>query len=237
MNIKLLIEGGSMSPGPALSQKLGPIGINIGQVISKVNEATANFKGLKVPVVLDVDPATKSFEVEVFSPPVSELIKKELGITKGSGLQEKEKVANASIEQIISIAKTKLPNLLCKDLKSAVKTVIGTCVSLGVLVENKVASEMGTDIDHGKYDSEIQEEKTEASPEKKAKLEKYFSKVKLAQEKKLKEEEAAAAEAEAAKAEAATEASETEEGTTPTETPEGEPAPDEAKPAPVEEKK
>ena len=89
MQIKLLVEGGSMSPGPALSQKLGPAGINIGNVIAKVNEETKGFKGLKVPVELDVDMGTKEFEVTVFSPPVSELLKKELGIAKGSATQEK----------------------------------------------------------------------------------------------------------------------------------------------------
>ncbi len=200
MQIKLLVEGGSMSPGPALSQKLGPAGINIGQVISKVNEATSNFKGLKVPVTLDVDTKTKTFEIEIFSPPVSELIKKELGLERGSGLQEKEKVANASIEQMISVAKTKLPNMLCKDLKSAVKTVVGTCVSLGVLVESKVASEFEKDIESGKYDKEIQSEKTETSPEKKKQLQEYFNSVKSTQEKIKKEEEAKQAEAEAEKA-------------------------------------
>ena len=67
-----------MSPGPALSQKLGPAGINISKVIEKVNEATKNFKGMKVPVELDVDASTKEFEVKVFSPPVSELLKKRI---------------------------------------------------------------------------------------------------------------------------------------------------------------
>ena len=66
MQIKLLIDGGKMEPGPALSQKLGPIGINIGQVIQKVNDSTKNFNGLKVPVELDIDPSTKSFEIKVF---------------------------------------------------------------------------------------------------------------------------------------------------------------------------
>jgi large subunit ribosomal protein L11 len=201
MQIKLLVEGGSMKPGPALSQKLGPIGININQVIQKVNDATKDFNGLKVPVELDVDTSTKEFGVKVFSPPVSELLKKELGIEKGSGMQKKIQVANASIEQIISIAKTKLPNLLCKDLKAAVKTVIGSCVSLGILIENKPASEVEQQIDGGKYDKEIQEEKTEVSQEKKAKLEKYFVKLSEAEEKKIKQEEeekeAAAKEAEA----------------------------------------
>ncbi len=197
MKIKLLVEGGAMQPGPALSQKLGPAGINLGQVISKVNEATKDFKGLKVPVELDVDTGTKTFKVEVFSPPVSELLKKELGIEKGSGAQKKIQVANASIEQIINIAKQKMQNLLAKDLKAAVKSVLGTCTSLGVLVENKPAVEVCKEVDEGLYDKEIQEEKTETSPEKKAELEKYFNEIHSRQEKLIKQEEAAkAAEAE-----------------------------------------
>jgi len=202
MRIKLLVEGGNMKPGPALSQKLGPIGVNINQIIQKVNDATKNFNGLKVPVELDIDTSTKELtEINVFSPPVSELLKKELGIEKGSGIQKKMQVANASIEQVILIAKTKLPNLLCKDLKAAVKTVIGSCVSLGILIENKPASEVAQQVEAGKYDIEIKEEKTEVSSEKKAKLEKYFSKLSEAEEKKIKqEEEEAAKEAEAKEA-------------------------------------
>ncbi|GBE19999.1 50S ribosomal protein L11 [archaeon BMS3Abin17] len=197
MQIKLLVEGGSMQPGPALSQKLGPMGLNISQIIQKVNDATKNFKGMKVPVELDVDLGTKDFEVQVFSPPVSELIKKELGIEKGSSMHKKTTAANASIEQIISISKTKLPNMLCKDLKSAVKTVIGSCVSLGILVESKPAFEIEKEIDEGKYDKEIQEEKTETPAEKKEELDKYFSELKAEQEKVIQQEQAAK-EAEAA---------------------------------------
>ncbi len=204
MIIKLLIEGGGMKPGPALSQKIGPLGINMGQIISKVNEATTSFKGLKVPVEIDVDPTTKTFEVKVFSPPVSELIKRELKVEKGSGEQKKLQIANASIEQMISIAKTKMPNLLCKNLKEGVKSVVGTCTSLGVLVENKPASEVGIEIDEGKYDKEINAEKTETSLEKRKELDAYFADLHSAQEKKIELEKAAAeAEKEAKAAEAA----------------------------------
>ncbi len=189
MQIKLLVEGGDMKPGPALSQKLGPMGMNVNQVIQKVNEATKDFNGLKVPVELDVDASTKDFVISVFSPPVSELIKKELGIEKGSGMQKKSQAANASIEQIISVAKTKLPNLLCKDLKTAVKTVVGSCVSLGILVESKPASEVEQEIDEGKYDEEIKEEKTETPEEKKKELDEYFSKIKAEQDIVIKKEE------------------------------------------------
>ncbi|MEK6830312.1 MAG: 50S ribosomal protein L11 [Nanoarchaeota archaeon] len=205
MQIKLLIEGGNMEPGPALSQKLGPIGINISQVIKKVNDFTKNFTGLKVPVELDVDPSTKEFEIKVFSPPVSELLKKELGIAKGSGMQKKITMYNASIEQIISVAKTKLPNMLSKNLKAAVKTVVGTCGTLGVLVENKSALEVEREIEDGKYDNEINKEITQTPPEKRRKLDEYFFEIKEKQEKVLKQEQAAKeAAAQAAETTAAT---------------------------------
>ena len=202
MIIKILADGGNMSPGPALSQKLGPAGINMGQVIAKVNDSTKDFKGMKVPIELHINPSTKQFEVQVFSPPVSGLLKKELGIPKGSGLQVKEKVANASIEQIIFIAKTKMPNLLCKDLKSAVKTVAGTCTSLGILIENKMPLEVIKEIDAGKYDKEISQEKTQTSPDKKKDLLDYFNQLKAKQEQIKKQEASAAEEASKAAAEA-----------------------------------
>lgn len=200
MQVKLLVEGGDMQPGPALSQKLGPAGVNIGQVIQKVNEATKNFKGMKVPVEVEIDLSTKNVDIKVFSPPVTELLKKELGIEKGSGLQKKTKVANASIEQIISVSKTKLPNLLSKNLKTAVKSVLGSCLSLGILVENKNPLEVIREIEKGKYEEEIREERIETPSEKKEKLDAYFAQVLSEQEKIKQQEEAAKAVAEAAAA-------------------------------------
>jgi large subunit ribosomal protein L11 len=200
MQVKLLVDGGSMKPGPALSQKLGPLGIPINLVITKVNEATKSFEGIQVPIELDVDTATRDFSVKVFSPPVSSLLKKELGIEKGSGAQKKIKVGNASIEQIISLAKTKLPNMLCKDFKSAVKTIVGTCASLGILIEDKPAVEIEKEIDEGKYDKEINAMKTETHSDKKKRLEAYFANIKKEQDKILQQEQAAKESAEAAKA-------------------------------------
>jgi len=202
--IKLLVDGGAMKPGPALSQKLGPLGIPVNNVIQKVNEATKSFEGIQVPVELNVEPSTREFEIKVFSPPVSGLIKRELKIEKGSGAQKKVLMGNASIEQIISIAKTKSPNMLCKDLKSAVKTIAGTCVSLGVLIESKPAAEIEKEIVEGKYDKEILGEKTETSPEKKKQLDEYFSKIKKEQDRILQQEKAAKEAADATKTEAAT---------------------------------
>jgi len=198
MIIKLLVDGGEMKPGPVVGQKLGPIGINIGQVISDVNKATQEFKGTKVPVSLDIDPKTKKFKVEVSSPPTSELLKKELSLETGSGDHKKNKVGNVSIETIIKVAKVKYPNMLAREFKSAVKSVIGSAVSLGILVENK-SKEIIEDIDDGNFDSEIKAQKTDASNEKKAKLKEHFEKVLKDQEAAKKAEEAAKAAEEAAK--------------------------------------
>lgn len=203
MIVKLMVDGGSMKPGPAVSQQLGPMGINLGKVIEEVNKATSGFKGMKVPVELDVDPKTKDFTVTVSSPPVAELIKKEIKVDKGSGKPEEVKVGNLSIEQVIAVAKTKMPGMLAKDLKAAVLLVTGSCVSLGVLIESRPAQEITREIYAGSYDKEINSEKTEASPEKLAQLQKTFSEIKTKQDVATKAAEAAKAAEDAAKAEAA----------------------------------
>ncbi len=200
MIVKMIVDGGAMKPGPTVAQQLGPMGINLGKVISDVNTATADFKGVKVPIQIDVDSKTKIFTIKVFSPPTAELVKKELGLERGSGKPNEVKVGNIAIEQIISIAKTKLPNMLARNLKNAVKLVIGSCVSLGVLVEDKEAKLVEKDIDDGIYDKEIKSEKTEMSADKKARLAKTFAQVRAQQEAKAKAAEAAKLAEEAAKA-------------------------------------
>ena len=203
MKIKILAEGGNLVPGPGLSQKLGPAGLNINQVIQDINKATLEFKGLKVPVELDVDTSKRTFIVKVFSPPTSELLKREIKIEKGSGSQKKIRVANLSIEQVILIAKAKFPNMLSKNLKSAVRSVVGTCGSLGVLIENKNPDEVQEEISGGRYDKEILAGKTEMSEEKKKSLDEFYAEVKKKQDLILKQEQAAKESAEAEKKEAA----------------------------------
>lgn len=201
--IKLIVEGGKMAPGPAVAQQLGPMGINLGKVIADVNSATLGFKGMNVPVEIDADPKTKSYTIQVFSPSVAELIKKELGLEKGSGEAKGSKVANIAFERIVNIAKQKHSSLLARDLRASIKLVVGTCQSLGVMIDNKEAKEIETDIDSGVYDKEIKNEITEVSAEKKQMLELNFAKVKAEQEKKKKAIEEAKAAEEAAKAAAA----------------------------------
>lgn len=203
MIVKLIVDGGDMKPGPAVAQQIGPLGINLGKVIADVNTATTGFKGTKVPVEIDVDSKTKTYKIKVFSPPVAELIKKELGLDKGSGLAGAYKVGNIALERIIDIAKTKQSSLLAKNLKSAVKLVVGTCVSLGVLVDNTLAKDIEKEIDAGKYDNEIKNEVTEVSADKKKQLADFYKVLKEKQDKEQKAIAEAKAAEEAAKAAAA----------------------------------
>jgi len=203
MIIKLLIDGGDMKPGPAIAQQLGPMGINIGKVISDVNTATKEFKGVKVPVELDVNEKTKSFVVKVSSPPTSELLKKELNLEKGTANHKDSIMGNASIEDIIKVTKIKYPNMLEKSLKNAVKSVLGTCKSIGILVENKDPNELIQDVAAGKYDKEIETISTETKTDKRKIINDFYAKIKQDQDNKIKLAQKAAEEAEAKKTEEA----------------------------------
>jgi len=204
VTIKLLVDGGAMKPGPAIAQQLGPMGINMGKVLSDVNAATASFKGMQVPVNLDVDAKKKTFTITVLSPSVAALLKKEMGIEMGSGERKKVQVGNLAIEQVISVTKQKLPGMLANNFMGALKSVIGSTMAMGVLIESKDPKEILQDIEDGKYDKEIKSQKTEASPEKLKELKEFFTQVQSKQLAAKKAEEEAKAAEEAAKAAAAT---------------------------------
>ena len=153
--IKLLVEGGKATVGPPLGPALGPLAVNVGEVVAEINERTAALGGLKVPVVVTVDRKTKEFEIEVGSPPVAVLIKKELGLEKGAKLPGQEKVGNLTLQQAIQIARTKASTTLAKDIKEAVKEVLGTCVSMGVTVDGKDPREVQRELAEGKHGEEM----------------------------------------------------------------------------------
>ena len=186
-SIKVMVEGGKATASPPLGPALGPMGLNIGQVVADINKKTASFQGMQVPVTLIVDKSTKKYEITVGTPPASALIKKEANIEKGSGNPKADKVADILIEQVIKIAKMKEDTLSGKTLKDRVKEVVGTCNSMGILVEGKPAVETIKDINTGLYDEEIRLEKTELTAEELQKLEE--EKQRLAEEIKLRREE------------------------------------------------
>lgn len=151
--IEVLVDGGKASAGPPLGPALGPMGLNIMQVVKDINEKTKAFAGMKVPVKLTIDPKTKSYEISVGTPPASALILKELGIEKGSGNARTEKVGNLTLEQVKKIADMKESSLLGSTLKARSREIIGTCTSMGVTVEGKEPKVILKEIAEGKYDS------------------------------------------------------------------------------------
>lgn len=150
--VELLISGGQATGGPPLGPALGPLGINIVAVVTKINELTKDYAGMKVPVKISVDTEEKTFDVTVGTPTASALIVAELKIEKGSGTPNTVKVGNLSMEQMVRIAKIKRPELLAPTLKKATKEMLGTCVSLGVTVEGKDPREVQKDVDAGTYE-------------------------------------------------------------------------------------
>ena len=153
--ISSLVTGGEASAGPPLGPALGPMGVNILQIISAINEQTKEFKGMKIPVSVLVDTDTKKWEIEVGIPSASALLLKEAGIQKGSGTSGTEWVGEVSADMIAKIAKVKLETSYANSLKSVAKQIVGTCVSLGIKVEGKTPKEFTAEINEGKWDSKL----------------------------------------------------------------------------------
>lgn len=149
--VELLINGGQATAGPPLGPALGPLGVNVMQIVNRINELTKDYAGMKVPVKVSVDPESKQFDVTVGTPTTSALIVSELKIEKGSGTPHAQKVGNLTMEQVIRVSKIKRQELLAKTLKAAAKEVLGACVSMGVTVEGKDPREVQKEIDEDKY--------------------------------------------------------------------------------------
>ena len=153
--ISALVQGGKATTGPPLGPQLGPMGINAGKVVAEINEKTKEFAGMTIPVKVIVNPITKEYRIEIGSPSISALIKKEIGLEKASGKAAEEKVGDLTIDQIIKIAKMKESASLATNPQKAVKEVLGTCVSMGILVDGRDARELQKEVDEGKYEDKI----------------------------------------------------------------------------------
>ena len=152
--VEALVPGGKANPGPPLGPALGPLGVNIKEVVDAINEKTKDYNGMQVPVKVIVDDK-KNVEIEVGTPPTSALIKQEVGIEKGSGEPNLNTVGNITIPQLAKVARMKKDGLLSYSLKAAVKEVIGTCVPLGVTAEGMKPQECQKAIDEGKFDDAL----------------------------------------------------------------------------------
>ena len=153
--ISSLVTGGEASAGPPLGPALGPMGVNIMQVIDAINKKTNDFKGMKIPVTVSVDADTKEWDIEVGIPSASALLLKEAGIQKGSGTSGTEWVADVTVDSIAKVANVKLESSYATSLKSVAKQIVGTCGSLGIKIEGKTPKEFTTEISEGKWDSKF----------------------------------------------------------------------------------
>jgi large subunit ribosomal protein L11 len=156
--VEALLSGGQATAGPPLGPALGPLGVNVLQIVNKINELTKAYAGMKVPVKVIVDVDTKGFEIEIGTPTTSALIVKELNIEKGSAKPKSETVGNLTMEQVARIARMKLPESYARSLKEASREVLGTCVSMGVSIEGRDPREIQKEIDSGKWDAVLGDE-------------------------------------------------------------------------------
>ena len=154
--VSALVTGGGASAGPPLGPALGPLGVNIMEVIKAINEKTGDFEGMKVPVTVIVDTDTKKYEIEIGIPSAAALILKEAGLQKGSGASGSEWVGDVTMDSIVKVANTKLDKSYASSLKSVAKTIIGTCLALGIKVEGKTPKEITAEVTEGKWDAKYQ---------------------------------------------------------------------------------
>ncbi|MGY5144781.1 MAG: 50S ribosomal protein L11 [Candidatus Nitrosopumilus sp. bin_32a] len=154
--VSALVTGGGASAGPPLGPALGPLGVNIMEVIKAINDKTQDFEGMKVPVTVIVDTDTKKYEIEIGIPSAAALILKEAGLQKGSGASGTEWVGDVTMDSIVKVANTKLDKSYASSLKSVAKTIIGTCLALGIKVEGKTPKEITAEVTEGKWDAKFQ---------------------------------------------------------------------------------
>ena len=131
--VKLQLEAGKATPGPPVGSSLGPHGINIAGFTKEFNEKTASQAGLVIPVVVTIY-ADRSFSFVLKTPPAAVLIKKAIGLDKGSSVPNKTKIEKITKEQIRQIAEQKMPDLNCTSVESAMSMIAGAARSMGVTV-------------------------------------------------------------------------------------------------------
>ena len=137
VEVSVLVEGGKAAAGATLGSALGPLGVNVGQVVAKINEETKQFAGMKVPVIIRVDPNTRAFTLVVGRPPVAALLLKEAQKEKGSGKPKTETIGDVSLAAVHRIAEAQGDKLHGRTKEEQANQVIGTCVSLGLTVDGQ----------------------------------------------------------------------------------------------------
>lgn len=132
--VKLQLPAGQANPAPPVGTALGPQGIQLMEFCKQFNEATKDKVGFVIPVIVTVY-EDRSFTFITKTPPASNLIKKELGIEKGSSEPNKKKVGKIKKEQLKKIAELKMKDLNAKSIEAAMNIIAGTARNMGIEVE------------------------------------------------------------------------------------------------------
>jgi large subunit ribosomal protein L11 len=133
-NAKFQIPGGQATPAPPVGTSLGKYGINLGQFVQQFNDRTKEAGGMMIPVVVNVY-NDRSFDFITKSPPAAVLLKKAVGLAKGSAVPNKDKVGTVTKAQLEEIAKIKMNDINSRDVEHAVRMIAGTARSMGLNVE------------------------------------------------------------------------------------------------------
>ena len=155
--VNVLVTGGEATAGPPLGPALGPLGVNVVAIVKEINEMTKEYAGMRVPVTVEVDVDSKAYSIKVGIPTTAALLAKEARIDKGSGTPGKDFVGNISFDQLLKIANICMQKSYSTSLKAAACEVLGSCVSMGIKVDDKPPKQVLKEIKDGLYDKKIDE--------------------------------------------------------------------------------
>ncbi len=150
--VRVKVQGGKASQAPPLGPTLNQLGLNVSEVVSKINELTKGFEGMEVNVNIYVNPQTKEYRIEVKSPTTTSLLLKFAGVQQPSGDPAHKKVGDISFDKIVEVSILKKNDLTAKTLKSAVKSIISTAGSIGLTINGKDFKQVLKEVDEGLYD-------------------------------------------------------------------------------------
>jgi len=152
-----IVNGGEATGGPPIGPALGPLGVNIMAIVNKINEETAEYQGVPVPVDVTIDTDSREFTVKVGMLSTFALITQALDIAKGSPTPNTEYVGDLTFDQVVGIARRKRDGLFSASLKSAVREIVGSCQSMGVTIEGQPGKTIQDQIAMGDFDSKLVE--------------------------------------------------------------------------------
>ncbi len=138
--LKVVVEGGKATPAPPLGPQITAMGVKAPEVVKAINDQTRTFEGMKVPVEIEVDKKTKAYKINVLMPSISQLLLKEAKLEKGFG--DRTQTASIPFEMVKKIAKEHSKYSLARDERGTINEVLGTCLSMGLKVDEKDPREL-----------------------------------------------------------------------------------------------